>query len=86
MSSLSNEPKYTIPIDEFNQHYRKAIEILRSDYKLDFEEILGQPQPIDNGFEINYDLVEYKSLIYPRNAYSSSKAINTANYLYPTSR
>lgn len=78
LSSLFNEAKYPISKEELNQYYRQAIEILRGDCKFDFEDILRQPQPTDNGFEINSDLFKYKGLIYPRNAYSSSKAIYQA--------
>ncbi|MDH3709966.1 MAG: GMC family oxidoreductase [Cyclobacteriaceae bacterium] len=78
LSSLFNEPKYPISRDELIPYYRQATEILRGDCKFDFEDILRQPQPTDNGFEINFDLFRYKGLIYPRNAYSSSKAIYQA--------
>lgn len=82
LSSLFNEAKYPISKAELNRYYRKALEILRGDSKINFEDILQQPQPTHNGFEINSDLFKYKSLIYPRNAYSSTKAIFQASQEY----
>lgn len=78
LSNIFNESKYPISRDELKLYYRQAIEILRGDCKLDFEEALRNPQPTDNGFEINSELFKYKGLIYPHNAYSSSSAIDQA--------
>lgn len=78
LSSLFNEPKYPITTDEFHQYYRQAVELLRGNCKFDLEDILDQPRPTGNEFEINSDLFKYKGLIYPHQAYSSNKGIHRA--------
>lgn len=78
LSNLFNDPKWPISKDELNKYYCKAIEILRGDCQLEFEDFLSEPQLSDNEFKINSEFFKYKGLIYPKNAYSSSKAINQA--------
>ena len=78
ISGLFNESKYPISWDELKTYYQQATEILRGNCNFEFEDILRQPRPTDNGFEINSDLFKYKGLIYPRKAYSSGEAIYQA--------